>query len=243
MNLEISNVNKNKLAHEFRTFGWAFLAGSEIFMNVTVRQQIKEFQLDLLCCPKDNYCSNGTRYRRYSNFHFDPVKNHLEQNKKLEYIQKTSLNPMDGGMRRIFSGLNDSIRSKIGFITHLTVFNYNLIRLYDKNLVNAKFEVGFHMIAYRPEINCISNSSPPRLHKDGEPFTFIHLLLNENIDGGTSIIANNNKNNLSRINMFTPMDTLLFADDRVYHGVESMKLGKSKKTGLRGIIIIDFTPI
>jgi hypothetical protein len=105
------------------------------------------------------------------------------------------------------------------------------------------FDVGLHVIKTVPRQDRAAVASPNCLHKDTEPFTFIHLLERENIIGGENIITDNAKEPLFIATLKDLMDTIVVKDDAVYHHVMPITLANPQAPGFRTVLLIDFTPM
>ena len=105
------------------------------------------------------------------------------------------------------------------------------------------FDVGLHVIKTVPRLDQAAVASPNCLHKDTEPFTFIHLLARENIVGGENIITDNAKEPLFIATLSKLMDTIVVKDDSVYHHVMPINLADPQAPGFRTVLLIDFTPM
>lgn len=54
-------------------------------------------------------------------------------------------------------------------------------------------DVGVHAIRYVPRPGFPVVPTPNQLHKDGESYTFIHLIRRRGITGGENLVADNDK--------------------------------------------------
>lgn len=101
-------------------------------------------------------------------------------------------------------------------------------------------EVGVHFIRMKAQIDSPSISVPNRLHKDGEPCTWIHLINRVNVSGGENIIADNTKENiLFEGVMCNPLDSIGLVDDLVWHQVKPIYVSNGSDTGYIPVIIED----
>ena len=117
------------------------------------------------------------------------------------------------------------------------------------------FKVGLHLI--RLEVNKrhpISVSSPDCLHRDGEFFTFAHLIQRKGVVGGVNTIGTlkaegakvENLTSEQIIDQFmldTPLQGYGVYDAAVSHAVESIRLSPGEEYGMRDILLVDFTPV
>ena len=105
-------------------------------------------------------------------------------------------------------------------------------------------EVGIHFIRMKATVDAPGISVPNRLHKDGEPCTWIHLINRDGVSGGENIITDNTKTNiLCNEAMLKPLDSIGIVDDLVWHQVKPVHVDGHGKVGFRDVILIDFTPM
>ena len=86
-------------------------------------------------------------------------------------------------------------------------------------------------------------SSPNCLHKDGEPYTYVHLLKRDGIVGGESLVADNSKQPLFEVTLHDLLDTLVVRDETVFHHVKPIRVLPDSEEGYRLVLLIDFTPL
>jgi hypothetical protein len=104
-------------------------------------------------------------------------------------------------------------------------------------------DVGVHAIrcVARPGLPGIS--SPNRLHKDGEPFTFVHLIGRHGITGGKNLVTDNAKQLLVSLTLTERLDTVAVSDKDGYHQVKPIEVAPGHSEGYRDVLLIDFTPM
>ncbi|GAA2682648.1 MULTISPECIES: 2OG-Fe dioxygenase family protein [Actinosynnema] len=115
--------------------------------------------------------------------------------------------------------------------------------------------VGVHVIKLSvDQAGALAVSSPPTLHQDGEPFTFAHLLVRRNAEGGTNVIASPGCRGmdpanvpaeliLSRFELTRPLESYGVADEMVSHYVGPVGKGPGVEPGERVVLLVDFTPM
>ena len=114
---------------------------------------------------------------------------------------------------------------------------------FDKAIWSTPVDVGVHEIRYVARPGLPGISSPNRLHKDGEPFTFVHLIERYGITGGDSLVTDNDKRPLVRLTLTDRLDTVTVSDKDVYHQVKPIEVAPGESEGYRDVLLIDFTPM
>jgi hypothetical protein len=191
--------------------------------------------------PPDPYCASGNRYRRHSRYVLLPWLDLLEPRPTAQYFQDRELNPTDGGMTRSFERLTKPMEAN-AFLRAMILFDF-FNTPFDEELWSIPVDVGIHAIRYvaRPGLPAIS--SPNKLHKNGERFTFVHLIERRGIAGRVNVVADNDKQLLVRLTLVESLDTVTISDKDVCHQVESVEVAPGETEGYRDVLLIDFTPM
>ncbi len=170
-----------------------------------------------------------------------PWKQQLLRWPKNTYCQEAAVNRDAAGAAREFEPLTETMLEN-EFLQQLILTNFSQTPFAAADL-QQPFDVGLHVIKTVPRPDQAAVASPNCLHKDTEPFTFIHLLARENIVGGENIITDNAKEPLFIATLGKLMDTIVVKDDSVYHHVMPINLADPQAPGFRTVLLIDFTPM
>lgn len=191
--------------------------------------------------PVDPYVKAGERHRRYGRFVYLPWSNSLSPRSVAVYQQDGSVNVEAGGVARQFPPLTDEMLAN-KLLNNLIRLDFALLPLTpDEN--SLPWDVGVHIIQMRARPGYPGISSPDCLHKDGEPFTYIHLLERKDVTGGVNVIADNLKVPIFQVTLTDAMDSLVVKDDTVYHHVQRVEVAPGLDQGYRTVLLIDFTPM
>lgn len=154
--------------------GYACFKGSDLTVPQHLQRELNSLRKDYETLPPDQYCESGNRYRRHSRYVLLPWLNLLEVRPISQYIQDREFNPADGGVIRTFERLSKSMEVN-AFLREMILFDF-LNTTFDEAIQSTPVDVGVHAIRYVARPGLPGVSSPNMLHKDGEPFTFIHLI-------------------------------------------------------------------
>lgn len=221
--------------------GYSFTPGDEIYVPNSLQSSLQDFLAASVELPKDKYCVEQTRYRRHSRVIFLPWENKLLAWPKNAYFQDPQINTDDGGIVREFEPFTAAMLDN-PFLQQLISADFNQTPFEEVDLLQP-FDVGIHLIKTVPRPEQVAVASPNRLHKDTEPFTFIHLVSRENVVGGENIVADNTKEPLFIGTLTSTLDTLVVQDASVFHHVMPIKLADEALPGYRTVLLIDFTPM
>jgi hypothetical protein len=221
--------------------GYSFNASEDIHISARLRPSLQSFLSECVDLPADKYCSEGTRKRRHTRLILFPWEQQLLHWPKNSYFQDTAINQDAAGVAREFAPLTETMLGN-EFLRRLILTDFNQTPFAAADL-QLPFDVGLHVIKTIPRPGLAAVASPNCLHKDTEPFTFIHLLERENIVGGENIITDNAKEPLFIATLKELMDTIVVKDDAVYHHVMPINLVNPNAPGFRTVLLIDFTPM
>ena len=221
--------------------GYACFNGSDLSIPSHLQRELDLFCAAFETLPQDPYCENGNRYRRHSRFVLLPWLGLLEPRPISQYYQDRELNSMDGGMARTFERLSDAMEAN-EFFRELILFDFRHTS-FPEAVRSMPMDVGIHAIRYVARQGLPGISSPAGLHKDGEPYTFIHLIGRHGVTGGESLVADNDKRSLAKTSLTDCLDTVVVSDKDVYHAVTPVEVAPGETEGYRDVLLIDFTPL
>lgn len=202
-------------------------------------ESIKE-QFDKL--PLDPYGESANRRRQLGRFTLVPYAGLLFERPASAacYAQSVKHNREVGGIVRRFEPLPGAIM-KNRFLHKLIAFDFKN-SLFPKS-IDTPVDVGVHFIRLFAEPDKPGIGVPDCLHKDGEPFTYIHLVNRVNVVGGESVVTDNDKHLLLETTLSEPMDTVGVDDKSVFHQVKRVECAPGATKGYRDVILVDFTPM
>ncbi len=232
---------QQKLREDLERQGYACFKGANLSIPQDLRRELDLLVRDYEDLPPDQHCEGGNRYRRHSRYVLLPWLNLLEPRPVSHYLQSRDLNPKDGGVIRIFARLGEALEAN-AFLRELIFFDF-INAPFDEAVWSTPVDVGVHAIrcVARPGLPGIS--SPNRLHKDGEPFTFVHLIGRHGITGGKNLVTDNAKKLLVSLTLTERLDTVAVSDKDGYHQVKPIEVAPGHSEGYRDVLLIDFTPM
>jgi hypothetical protein len=234
------------MAEQLRVQGYAYAPGRALRTSGELRTALGTWLDGCQDLPLDEYAPDGTRHRCYDRFYLLAPSRPLsrqapEANGYNTYFQAQTFNPVNGGQQRRFKALPADLAESV-FLHQLIRFDYAQTD-FSVAQRSRPIEVGIHTVKMRALPGRPGVSSPNRLHKDGEHYTFIHLLERTNVTGGQSVIADNSLRPVFEVTLEQCLDTVAVRDDAVYHHVEPVHVQPPASQGHRIVVIIDFTPL
>jgi hypothetical protein len=210
--------------------------------------------------PLDRHCGEGNRYRRFSQYLLLPWKRWMSplpmncdplDGEYVEFFQEESLNPGDGGIRRRFAPISESLRNDPS-VAALILADLSVLSPWWHN-VGQPMLVGAHIIKHVATSGRPAASSPDLFHRDGQPFTFVHLIDRQGINGGVNFIAPAfyanrtlekipSEDILAQFTLKAPLESYVVKDAQVAHYVDAVIVREGRDKGWRTALLIDFTP-
>ncbi|MBC2079416.1 2OG-Fe dioxygenase family protein [Listeria booriae] len=225
-----------------------------------VESQFAEIEAAFENLPTDVYASGLHRYRRFSRAVILPWSNQVEWlpamvnedgEEVAEYFQG-AFNPEFRDAYRSFPMLEQAILDN-ELLKKIIQFDFAQT-YWDKRDMVMPVNVGVHFVKLKVERDGEEAvSSPNCLHRDGEPFTFAHLVKRQNVNGGQNVIATigdvdqfpeaiDASHIFADFALTKALESYGVADEAVSHYVSSVHKGEQDEPGERSMILIDYQP-
>ncbi|WP_374569128.1 2OG-Fe dioxygenase family protein [Ideonella sp.] len=154
------------------------------------------------------------------------------------YRQAPSVNPLNGGIDRLFEPLEAS------FVQHpmlrsLIELTLALIHHSEGQRSDWKVELHPYRILARPD--CPGQPTPEGLHRDGVDYTAALMVRRANIKGADTRVADTDHRELQRLRLRAPMDLLLLDDVRTLHEVSPVVQRKAHAGAWRDVLVLAYT--
>ncbi|MHC2317578.1 hypothetical protein ACVIHC_004624 [Bradyrhizobium diazoefficiens] len=227
-----------------KTEGFCHLDAEDFVLTDEQRRSLAAVQEHFNSLPLDTYDESANRYRQLSRYVLLPFAGLLmpRPNKALNYHQNIGFNAEAKGIERQFSALPEAVRNA-DFLRELIMHDFANSPL-DQEMLSGPIEVGVHFIRLRATPNRPGIAVPNRLHKDGEPVTWVHLMNRRDVVGGESVITDNSQAKvLCEATLNAPLESIGLVDDMVWHMVKPVRVAESATVGIRDVILVDFTPM
>lgn len=233
------------LGPEIEATGFAVVRGRDVAMTPMLRRALARLVEDSRELPVDPYHRPGTRRRRYARVLYLPWSGEILPTPQRRYLQGSVYQPEFGGIDRQFPSFTAGVLSNPILPVLIDADYRSLPIAFRERTSTLAIDVGLHLIAYAPLAGIPAVSSPPGFHRDGEPYTVTHLLVRECIVGGDSGVAADpaGQHTLTYTLLEEPLDSLWVDDKQVYHCVTPVELAPGATSGLRAVLLIDFSPL
>ncbi|MFK0691139.1 2OG-Fe dioxygenase family protein [Mesorhizobium sp. IMUNJ 23033] len=224
--------------------GFCYLKGDEFILTNEEKAELAKVQDHFAVLPRDPYGQASNRYRQFSRYLLIPFAGLLipRPERTPTYRQHAAFNDEAPDLARQFEAIPGRFLSS-DLIRALIVHDFQNSP-FDEHSLSLPFEVGLHFIRLQAEPDKPGIAVPNRLHKDGEPFTWIHLINRSGVTGGENIVTDNEQANvLCEAILNSPLDTIGIVDDQVWHQVKPVYAEAHVRMGFRDVVLVDFTPM
>lgn len=248
-------------AESLRSHGYCRFTVDDIAPPELSAGGIARLQSAVASLPMDPHAPSANRYRRYSNAILMPWCRKLEwlpngqgpDGPYTEYYQEAQFNPEFPAVVRQMPPLAEELKAD-PFLHALLWHDFDLTFWSDTQLMRP-FVAGVHFVKMQAaNAGDKATSSPNHLHQDGEPFTFVHLVVRDNAVGARTVVADpgcvphmpedvDRSRIMAEFELLQPMESYGVHDVSVSHYVSGVSRGPADRAGIRAAILTDFTPL
>ena len=179
------------------------------------------------------------RQRRYGQFETD-AHGCLHQLPHAPYEQAKHINPLNGGIARIFDPLEP------GFSQHTVLHGVLgfLIKLLNEveGQVHA-WNVKLHPYRILATTDMAGQPTPEGLHRDGVDYVVSMMVKRNNILGGESILTDVHREQLEHMTLKEPMQMLILNDAQTFHEATAVAPRIPNTPAYRDVLVIAFEKV
>jgi hypothetical protein len=230
------------IRNSIRQQGYSVITGDTIPLSADLQDAWDDLRDDYNHLPPDEHLPGNNavyRYRRYDSFYFHPMTGRLHLLPHQPYFQNKDINPVTGGIQRDFAPLRAATVEN-PFLRELIRFNFEQFPLHEIERAYDTWQVDVHEILVTADPNTEGHPTPEGIHKDGAEFVTVHLALLDNADGGEVTIYDDSKQPLDSFRLHNELDSYLFDDARLWHGVTPITSADGVNPAVRGILTFDY---
>jgi hypothetical protein len=248
-------------ANSLHTSGFCRFTANDIAPASVSEGGVARLQAAVQNLPVDPHAPSANRHRRYSNGILLPWCRRLEWMPNLEgpngsyteYYQEAEFNPEFPALVRQMPPLEDDLKAD-PFLQEIIWHDFGLTFWTEVQLIRP-FVVGVHFVKLQAtQPGTRATSSPNHLHQDGEPFTFVHLVVRDNAVGARTVVADPScaphmpeevSSDLihADFELREPLESYGVHDVAVSHYVSALERGPEDRPAVRSALLVDFTPL
>ncbi|QGV79466.1 2OG-Fe dioxygenase family protein [Streptomyces ficellus] len=189
----------------------------------------------------DTYMADGGtyRYRRYGQFELDAVTGELTRLPHAPYRQESDVNPLNGGIERVFDPLTESFAGDPLLRSVLT----ELGRVFSavEEGATTTWNVKLHPYRINASADQQGQPAPEGRHRDGVTFITSLMIGRTNVTGGESGVYTDAGEHLLTTTLSEPGDLLLGDDRRTLHSVTPVQPADPALAAHRDVLVIAYT--
>ncbi len=226
---------------EIEMQGYSVVPGSHIPMTDALACAWEDLRAEYPHLPADEFLPGGARYRfrRYDSFYYLPGAGELRLLPHQDYFQSEDINAVTGGMVRRFAPLTDATVNN-PFLHELIAFDFDQFPLADEAMREQPWQVDVHQIFVKSEPGQQGQPTPEGVHRDGAEFVTVHLAALHNAAGGLVSVYDDDRQLLESFRLERILDSYLFHDAILWHGVTPIYSADGVNPAERGILTFDY---
>jgi hypothetical protein len=184
----------------------------------------------------DAFMRDGGRYRRrrIANFSAEPgVPGHVRGAHR-PHFQAVVHNTLNGGVDRWFAAMEDEVAASAPLTAML-----DLGRALADSLHGAHpWFVEAHQFRIEAAAGAPGFPTPEGVHHDGVDVVLIAMIARTNLEGGETVIEDDDGRRLAQFVLRDPLDTALLDDPRVRHGVTPVAPQDASLPSCRDVLVL-----
>jgi hypothetical protein len=232
------------LGRLLQSHGFVFVAGHAVAASAcgTDRKTeavLRDLRRHWFSLPVDPYLPDGAtyRFRRYGRWLHDGKRKELTYHGSIPYRQSSSVNPLAGGVGRIFAPLTvDLVQNQVML---------RLVRMdvaIAEELMSARFwQIDTHVIRIATTPGNPGFPVPEGIHRDGLDVGAVHLIDRKYVLGGISSLYDAEGGLLGQAELCDPLDTLVMDDRALFHNTGPITALDGSTRGWRDVLLVGLT--
>ncbi|GGJ18723.1 2OG-Fe dioxygenase family protein [Neoroseomonas lacus] len=184
----------------------------------------------------DAFMRDGGRYRRrrIANFTAEPgVSGHVRGEHR-PHFQAVVHNTLNGGVDRWFAAMEDEVAAGAPLRGLLDLGRSMAEALHGPQ----PWFVEAHQFRIEAAAGAPGFPTPEGVHHDGVDCVLITMIARTNLDGGETVIEDDDGNRLAQFVLRDPLDTAVLDDPRVRHGVTPVAPADPAKPSCRDVLVL-----
>ncbi|CEL27024.1 MULTISPECIES: 2OG-Fe dioxygenase family protein [Pseudomonas] len=183
----------------------------------------------------------GMRFRRYSDFEYNPKTRELKQLEHRAYVQSKENNAYVGGLVRHFQDFSDEVISS-PVMRSLIDTDFEVYKsVLPEELHDEIWQCQIHQIRIEIKPGKQLEITPEGIHCDGYPFSGVHFWGRNNVEGAESRLYDIHEHQLASTTYQEILDTTYFLDRDMRHYVTPARNSHTHAMAYRQILAISFS--
>jgi hypothetical protein len=181
------------------------------------------------------------RQRRFGLFSANLDDHRISRLADRPFYQDTEVNPYAGGIERRFAPVTE--RTGNNPFLHQLVWDVLAILPPERLRSARQWEIGVHLMRILAFPGKPGYPAPEGMHHDGHAFTSISLIDRTGVEGGRSLFADLDGAIYRKLELETPIDTVVFEDPRCMHDVTPVTVADGATRAVRDVCGFSLNPL
>lgn len=184
----------------------------------------------------DAFMRDGGRYRRrrIANFSAEPGDAGHTRGVHRPHFQAVVHNTLNGGLDRWFAAMEDDVAASPPMRALLDLGRATAEALHGPQ----SWFVEAHQFRIEAAAGVPGFPTPEGVHHDGVDCVLITMIARTNLEGGETVIEDDDGNRLAQFVLRDPLDTAMLDDPRVRHGVTSVAPADPALPSCRDVLVL-----
>lgn len=247
----------SRVRYNLRLYGWSRFDARDMDISFLEKADLGVIEDYAQALPADRFGGSG-RHRTYAEGLLSPASGSVSWKKglttadgsvEMEYRQEPDYQPEYGGVTRRFRRTSDAILA-LPLVNKLIWYDLALTPLAQRH---GTLLCGLHLIRMMALPGEPARITPDCLHRDGQPFTAVHLITRDGAAGGVNYIAPPEYSGhrveavpshlADRFTLHRPLESYMIDDEAICHHVTPVTCDEGAMRGVRTILLIDFSAV
>lgn len=183
---------------------------------------------------RDGYLKDGGRYRRRRHACFVVEGEALRQVPHRMHWQSLDYNALHGGMERWFEPVEPAVVAQPVWSKLLL----SLAQVFSARMPVPRWFVEAHQFRIEAAAGVPGFPTPEGVHHDGVDCVLITMIARTNLEGGETVIEDDDGNRLAQFVLRDALDTAVLDDPRVRHGVTPVAPADPALPSCRDVLVL-----
>jgi hypothetical protein len=188
----------------------------------------------------DTYMADGGRYRRRRFAAFAVSSGGVVRKAHQPHYQSRDYNPLNGGIERWFGAVSEAITVHPVTLSLLDIGRQVFDALTPAPSRPEAWHVELHQFRIEARARQAGQPTPEGLHRDGVDWVLVLLVDRKNVESGVTSIFGLDRCHLGDFTLTDPLDAVFLQDNRVVHGVTTIRPLDANQVARRDVAVITF---
>lgn len=226
--------------YDLASVGYSFVPAEDLTLPADALRHHRSLAAEWNDLQTDNYLKDGAtfRERRFGRYAFWPREGKAKLLKHRPYYQSPQANAYAGGIHRVVAPLTRSFVDN-PLVDRFIRFDFERFPV-DERWMDGPWEVACHLFRIIGTTSRFGEPTPEGIHRYEIDFGAMHLMARINVQGGHSLIHDEDGAIRRELCLERNLDTLYWADQSILHSVTPITPAQPDSPAIRDILILGY---